>query len=88
MKKVETCQARAQEKCSPCLWGKDCFLLSSQRDECLGPFMAVQDQITKFQMSCKEDLSKPKADLDRAAREVLLKDYLRKKGLFDSSGDQ
>ncbi len=76
------------KKCSPCFREKECLLLPSQRDDCLGPFTDVQDQLNKFQKYCEENPSKPKADLDRAVREVLSKDYLRKKKLFDNSEDR
>ncbi len=77
-----------KEKCSPCFRKKECLLLPSQRGECLGPFTDVKDQLKKFQAYCEENLSKPKADLEKAIREVVLKDYLRKKKLFDDSEDR
>jgi hypothetical protein len=88
MKNDEQTNLMIQQKCSPCFREEECLLLPSQRGECLGPFIDVQDQLNKFQTYHKENIAKPDADLDRAIREVLIKDYLRKKKLFDDSEDQ
>ena len=50
--------------------------------DCLGPFKDVEDNFKKYRGYCEKE-KKPKADLDRAAREVVLNKYLRNKKLFD-----
>jgi len=87
-------QKLIKTKCNLC-FRKDseddnCMLYSSKHagiEFCLGPFKDQEDRLQKV----KEDFErekKPKADLDRAIREVVLKNYLRKKKLFDNSEDR
>lgn len=76
------------QKCSQC-FRKDavvdgCLLFKERHagiELCLGPFKDQEDRTQKI----KEDFEKEKkkADLDRAVREVVLKDYQRKKKLFE-----
>lgn len=51
-------------------------------EECLGPFMDVEDNLKKFREYCEKE-SKPKVDIDRVVSEVVKNTYLRKKKLFD-----
>ena len=76
-------QSLIEKKCSSCYKNDWCMLSPYQRAmDCLGPFMDVEDNQEKFREYCEAD-KKPKADLDRAAREVVLNRYLRNKKLFD-----
>jgi len=77
-----------KKKCFPCFRKKECLLLPFQQGECLGPFTDVKDQLKKFQTYYEENLSKAKADLEKAKWEVELRDYLRNKKLFDKSEDR
>jgi hypothetical protein len=72
-----------EKKCSSCYKKDWCMLFPYQRAvDCLGPFKDVEDNQKKFREYCEEEKN-PKADLDRAAREVVLNKYLRNKKLFD-----
>jgi len=72
-----------EKKCSSCYKKDWCMLTPYQRAvDCLGPFKDVEDNQKKFNEYCVEE-RKPKADLDRAVREVVLNNYLRNKKLFD-----
>jgi len=71
------------QKCSSCYKKDWCMLTPYQRAvDCLGPFKDVEDNLKKFREYCEKE-KKPKADLDRAVREVVLNNYLRNKKLFD-----
>ena len=76
-------QSIIEQKCSSCYKNDWCMLSPYQRAmDCLGPFMDVEDNQKKFREYCEKE-KKPKADLDRAAREVMLNKYLRNKKPFD-----
>jgi len=77
-------QSIIEKKCSSCYKKDWCMLSPCQRAvDCLGPFKDVEDNQKKFREYCEKE-KKPKADLDRAAREVVLNKYLRNKKLFDN----
>ena len=48
---------------------------------CLGPFKDQEDRMQKIREDFERD--RKNADLDRAVRQVVLNDYLRKKKKFD-----
>ncbi|MFZ3136721.1 MAG: hypothetical protein WA126_04920 [Thermodesulfovibrionales bacterium] len=76
-------QLLVEKKCSSCYKNDWCMLSPYQRAmDCLGPFRDVEDNQEKFREYCQSD-NKPKVDLERAAREVVLNKYLRNKKLFD-----
>ena len=77
------------QKCSHCFRknaGVDGCLLLKERhagvELCLGPFENQEDRMKKLREDFERE-KKPKADLDKAVREVVLKNYLRNKKLFD-----
>lgn len=49
---------------------------------CLGPFKDQEDRTKKIREDFAKE-EKPKADLDRAIREVRNNSYIRKRKLFD-----
>lgn len=87
-------QQLIKTKCNHC-FRKDsredrCMLVIEKHagiELCLGPFEDQEDRIKKIREDFEKE-EKPKADLDKAKREVLLKAYLRKKKLFDNSEDR
>jgi hypothetical protein len=86
-------QKLIRTKCNLC-FRKDseddnCMLCSSKHDGielCLGPFENQEDRTKKIKEDFEKE-KKPKADLDRAAREVMLNKYLRNKKPFDEWSD-
>jgi len=77
-------QSRIERKCYPCFRKDECMLFSARHagiELCLGPFKDQEDRTKKIREDPEE--KKPKADLDRAVREVVLNNYLRNKKLFD-----
>lgn len=78
----EKCKSIREKKCLSCYKEDWCMLLPSQRPECLGPFKDVEDNLKKYREYFEKE-KKPKVDMDRIAREVLLNTYLKNKKLFD-----
>lgn len=78
----EKCKSIREKKCLSCYKEDWCMLLTSQGPECLGPFMDVEDNLKKYREYFEKE-NKPKVDMDRIAREVVLKTYLRNKKLFN-----
>ena len=72
-------------KCPLCFRKDECMLFSEKHagiELCLGPFKDQEDRLQKITEDF-EKYKKPRADLDRIAREVVLNRYLRNKNLFD-----
>jgi hypothetical protein len=87
----ESLESIINRKCSRCFRRdaeQDSCLLVRDRhpgiELCLGPFKDQADRLRKLREDFEQE-KKPEADLDRAIRVVLVKDYLRKKKLFDDS---
>jgi len=71
-----------EKKCPSCYKKDWCMLLPSQIPDCLGPFMDVEDNLKKYREWYEKD-RKPKADIDKAVREVVKSSFERKKEIFD-----
>ncbi len=85
MNELEKQKRVIETKCPQCFRKDECMLFSARHagiGGCLGPFKDQEDRLKKLREDFERE-KKPKADLDKAVREVVLKNYLRNKQRFD-----